>query len=97
MLVLVALAERPLRFGELRRRVEGVSQKMLSQTLRNLERDGLATRRVFDGRPLRVEYGLTRRGRSLEPVVRAIKRWSERHLHAIGASARKYESKAERG
>ena len=70
MLVIVALESGPLRFGELRRKVDGISQKMLSQTARNLERDGLVARTLFDEKPLRVEYALTPQGSELVPFVR---------------------------
>ena len=77
LLVLVALKDGPTRFGALRRRVEGVSQKMLTQTLRALERDGLVTRHLYDEMPLRVEYALTARGRELLPLADELKRWAE--------------------
>ncbi|WP_395172730.1 winged helix-turn-helix transcriptional regulator [Roseibium alexandrii] len=86
MLVLVALTPGAIRFGALHRRVEGVSQKMLSQTLRHLEEDGMVTRHVFDERPLKVEYKLTELGRSVLPLVDAIKRWSEENLAQIQAA-----------
>ena len=94
MLVIVALENGPMRFGELRRKVEGVSQKMLSKTTRNLERDGLLTRRLIDEKPLHVEYELTERGRELLVVVRALKQWTEKHLHAIIANARSFDERS---
>ncbi|MGN6696211.1 MAG: winged helix-turn-helix transcriptional regulator, partial [Aquihabitans sp.] len=70
-LVVVALGlNGSLRYTELAKRIEGVSQKMLTQTLRNLERDGLITRQVTPSVPVRVDYELTALGRSLMPVVR---------------------------
>jgi len=80
MLAIVALQDGPMRFGALQRKIEGVSQKMLSQTLRNLEADGLVLRRAFDEMPLRVEYQLTEKGTSLLPLIHAIKRWAEENL-----------------
>jgi DNA-binding HxlR family transcriptional regulator len=80
LLVLVALEEGPTRFGALRRRVEGVSQKMLTQTLRALERDGLVTRHLYDEMPLRVEYALTDRGRGLLPLAAQLKQWAEENF-----------------
>ena len=77
VLVLVALEPGPRRFGALLRQVEGVSQKMLTQTLRALERDELVSRRLYNEMPLRVEYTLTERGRSLLPLAAELKRWSE--------------------
>ena len=86
MLVIVGLADGPLRFGVLRRRVEGVSQKMLTQTLRNLARDGLITRTVYDEMPLRVEYALTDFGRDALPLIQAIKTWAEANMAQILAN-----------
>lgn len=85
-LALAALKDGPMRFGALLRRLEGISQKMLSQTLRNLEQDGLVTRRLYDERPLRVEYSLTGRGADLVPIILDLKAWAERHLHEIQRS-----------
>ena len=86
VLALVALSAGALRFGELRRRIEGISQKMLAQTLRNLESDGLITRQLFDERPLRVEYRLSASGEELVPLLRDLKRWAEAHLKQIQVS-----------
>ncbi|MTI43224.1 transcriptional regulator [Roseibium hamelinense] len=69
-----------MRFGALQRKIEGVSQKMLSQALRNLEADGLVLRKAFDEMPLRVEYQLAEKGTSLLPLIHAIKRWAEKNL-----------------
>ena len=80
MLVIVALEDGPHRFGIVRRRVEGVSQKMLTKTLRKLEQDGLVTRTVYNEMPLRVEYSLTVLGRDLLPLIRAIKEWAETNM-----------------
>ena len=86
LLVLVALEPGPQRFGALRRRVEGVSQKMLTQTLRGLERDSLVSRRLYDEMPLRVEYTLTERGRGLLPLAADLKRWAETNFRAEDAA-----------
>ena len=85
-LALVALNNGPMRFGALHRKLEGISQKMLSQTLRNLERDGLLTRTVKDLRPLSVEYALTARVEMLVPIVIALKAWAEANLQVIEKS-----------
>jgi len=82
LLVVVALADGPLRFGALKRRVEGISQKMLSQTLRKLEGDGLVVRTLVDERPLKVEYRLSDAGQELLTLVRPFKRWAETHYAA---------------
>lgn len=79
-LVIRALREKTLRYSELHRRIGGVSQKMLTQTLRDLERDGLLARRVHPVVPPKVEYSLTKLGRSLEAPLDEICRWAERHL-----------------
>jgi DNA-binding HxlR family transcriptional regulator len=64
------------RFSELRRDLPGVTQKMLVQQLREMERDGIVIRRVYPQVPPKVEYSLSRRGKSLEPVVKAMCKWS---------------------
>ncbi|MEM7459488.1 MAG: helix-turn-helix domain-containing protein [Pseudomonadota bacterium] len=92
-LVIVALSEGRLRFGELRKRLDGISQKMLSQTLRNLERDGLVSREVFDERPLRVEYSLTPIGDSLVPLVTALKAWAQDRLQVIEAARKAFDAR----
>jgi DNA-binding HxlR family transcriptional regulator len=83
MLALACLAEGPVRFGSLRRTIEGISQKMLTQTLRNLEQDGLVSRHLYNEMPLRVEYELTPLGRTLLPIVTQLKQWTELNLPSI--------------
>jgi DNA-binding HxlR family transcriptional regulator len=86
-LIIGALKDRVMRFGELKRVCEGISQKMLTQTLRKLERDGLVMRTLYtDILPIKAEYRLTELGRSLLPVVQAAKSWAEENLHEIEAS-----------
>jgi DNA-binding HxlR family transcriptional regulator len=82
-LIVGVLAERPHRFGELRRGVDGISQKMLTQTLRSLERDGLVSRTVFPTVPVTVEYALTDLGETLVPVLAAIRDWAEDHIAEV--------------
>lgn len=72
-----------VRFAELRRRMPGISQKMLSQTLRSLQADGLVTRRVEPTVPPRVHYGLTDLGRSLELPLSGLRDWAEEHIAEI--------------
>src|SRR5262245_543475 len=79
-LVIRVLADGTHRYSDLQRRVGGVSQKMLTQTLRGLERGGLIARHVFPVVPPRVEYSLTPLGRTLIEPLDAICRWAERHL-----------------
>ena len=85
-MVLTALADGPRRYSALARTIAGVSQKMLTQTLRALERDGLLTRTVTPSVPVRVDYELTPLGRSLLPVVQAIKDWAETHIEEVHAA-----------
>lgn len=91
VLAMVALQASPQRFGDLLRRLEGVSQKMLTQTLRAMERDGLIGRIEYDERPVRVDYALTALGFSLLPIVLSLKTWAEAQLHVIEASNRAYD------
>ena len=81
MVILFQLFARPvLRFSELERAIPKVSQKMLAQQLRELERDGLVERKVYAEVPPKVEYRLTRKGKSFVPVIAAIRDWWTRHL-----------------
>jgi DNA-binding HxlR family transcriptional regulator len=90
-LVIGILERGTVRFGVLRREITGISQKMLTQTLRNLERDGLVERRIFAEVPVRVEYSLTGLGKNLVPVLTALMRWSESHLAEIEAAQRQFD------
>lgn len=85
-LVICSLGPGPLRYSELRRRIDGVSQKMLTQTLRHLERDGLVSRNIYPVVPPKVEYSLTPLGRTLFDPLKAICRWSEEHLSEMNAA-----------
>lgn len=93
LLAIIALADEPVRFGALKRRLEGISAKMLGQTLRILERDGLVSRSVLATRPIAVDYRLTRRGEDLLPLARRLKRWAETHLADIEADNRRYDER----
>jgi len=77
--ILYHLLEGTLRFSELRRRLTSVTQRMLTNQLREMEADGLITRTIYAQVPPKVEYSLTERGRSLEPVIRALKTWGDLH------------------
>ncbi len=77
-LLLYALLEGPRRFCELTTRVEGLSDRVLSDRLRELEVEGIIERIVYPQIPVRVEYQLTEKGRALEPVVQAIQKWAEK-------------------
>ncbi|MFF5213227.1 winged helix-turn-helix transcriptional regulator [Streptosporangium sp. NPDC000396] len=82
-LVVDTLQAGPVRFGALRRRLDGITQKSLTQTLRNLERDGMVIRTVYPTIPPRVEYELSELGRSVAALMEGIRRWSEEHLIEI--------------
>jgi len=84
VLILRELSSGLMRFGELHRGVSGISQKMLTQQLRQMEADGLVLRRVYAEVPPRVEYSLTATGRSLEPVLAALAQWGQRYLDTQG-------------
>ena len=92
-LVIAALEGGPLRHSELARRIAGVSQKMLTQTLRTLERDGLLTRTVTASVPPRVDYALTPLGHELFPVMVAIKAWAETQLDRILEARAQYDAR----
>lgn len=91
VLILIMLDRETLRFNELRRRIESISQKMLSQTLKSLERDGLVRREVFATVPVTVEYSLTDLGRTLAQTVQALTLWAERHIGAVQEAQRRYD------
>ena len=85
-------APQALRYSQLARTLAGVSQKMLTQTLRSLERDGLVTRTVTPTVPVTVTYELTDLGRSLLEVVRGLKRWAETHMSTVLAHRGAYDA-----
>jgi DNA-binding HxlR family transcriptional regulator len=91
VLVLEVLLERTTRFNEIRRRVQGVSQKMLTQTLRDLERGGLVSREIFPEVPPRVEYSLTPLGRSLVAVLESVTDWAETHTQQVLDAQKKFD------
>ncbi len=94
VLIVRALGSGPRRFNELKRDVGAISQRMLSLTLRGLERDGLVTRTVFPTVPPRVDYALTALGRSLWEPVEALGAWAHRHHPEIEAAQRRYDADA---
>ncbi|GAA3861704.1 helix-turn-helix domain-containing protein [Leifsonia kafniensis] len=91
VLVVGALGDDTARFSELKRRVEGISQKMLTQTLREMERDGLVIRTVFAQVPVKVEYRLTDAGISLRAPLKALEDWSIEHLGAVLTAQQFYD------
>lgn len=82
-----------MRFNELRSNVDGISQRMLTVTLRGLERDGLVTRKVYPEVPPRVEYSLTPLGRTLRQLVRGLVEWSGAHLEEVDAARAAYDAR----
>ena len=91
VLVISELAKGPCRFNALRRVIDGISQRMLAVTLRNLERDGLVSRHVHDLKPPQVEYALTERGHSLDKAIRDLALWAERNQPGIRKSREAYD------
>lgn len=91
MLVIVALEHGTLRFSELRRAIHGISQKMLTQTLRGLEREGMVEREIIPTVPVTVRYTLTPLGRSLAEAVGVIRSWAYENMDAIEAARQAYE------
>ncbi len=86
----------PVRFSELRRAIGGISQKMLTQTLRDLERDGLVTRTVHSVMPPRVEYALTPLGLTVVEPLRALSSWSQDHMAEVREAQRAFDERAAR-
>ena len=91
LLVLYALGAGPHRFRELQRAVEGISQRMLTQTVRNLERDGLVSRTVAPTVPPQVTYALTPLGESLGEAISGIRTWAYGHIEAVEAARADYD------
>ena len=94
VLIIVLLGDGKMRFNELKRLVGGISQRMLTLTLRGLERDGLVTRTVFPTIPPRVDYELTDLGRSLWAAVEPLGLWARGHVGDIHAARTKFDSKS---
>jgi DNA-binding HxlR family transcriptional regulator len=92
-LILWWLQQRTWRFAELRRQIPGITEKMLTQQLRELEADGIVSREVYPTVPPRVEYSLTEYGLSLKRALRAICDWGQAHIERMGA-VRSYPAKA---
>ncbi|MET9320888.1 helix-turn-helix domain-containing protein [Streptomyces sp. NPDC003038] len=95
VLVVVELTAGVQRFKELQRAVDGISQRMLTLTVRRLERDGLVTRTVYPTVPPQVEYELTELGRSLSRVVQGLAEWSLAHRPQIAAARQEWDAKAD--
>jgi DNA-binding HxlR family transcriptional regulator len=95
VLIIMLLGEGPRRFNDIKRQVAGVSQRMLTLTLRSLERDGLVTRTVTPTLPPRVDYELTPVGRSLLEPVRGLGAWAMAHADSIEAARAAFDARAE--
>ena len=95
VLVVQTLSDGPRRFTELRREIPSVSQRMLTLTLRNLERDGLVSRTVTPSIPPRVDYELTALGHSLQKPVNALAQWALTHVEDINAAQGRFDAEAD--
>ena len=92
-LIIGLLEDEPKRFSHLQRGIGGISQKMLAQTLRSMERDGLVQRSVYAEVPPRVEYQLTLLGRTLIEPIAVIRKWAETHINAISQAQNAYDAR----
>jgi DNA-binding HxlR family transcriptional regulator len=86
--ILWEVYNQPVRFGELKRRLPGISEKVLFEQLREMEADGIISRKVFDEVPLRVEYFVTEAGAALNDAVHAVAEWGKKHAPEFKAAAR---------
>lgn len=93
-MIVIALSDGPHRFGVIRQEVGGISGKVLTDTLRDLERDGILTRRSYDEMPPRVEYELTPLGYTLREPLTALARWAERHIEEVISARDSYDEQA---
>jgi DNA-binding HxlR family transcriptional regulator len=93
VLILLLLRNQTKRFNQLRRAIEGISQKMLSQVLKSLERDGLIRRRVIPTVPVTVEYSMTPLGATLAEAVDPLRDWAEQNLKEVLAAQRRYDTR----
>jgi DNA-binding HxlR family transcriptional regulator len=92
-MVVIALGTGRMRFGDLRTTVDGISGKVLTDTLRDLERDGIVTRHAFAEIPPRVEYELTALGHTLHEPLRALGRWAEQHIAEVLVARDDYDAR----
>ena len=95
MMIVMMLSRGPLRFSELKRAIDGISQRMLTLSLRGLERDGLVTRTVTASIPPRVDYELTELGASLRAPVKALGDWAIAHIACIRAAQVRFDARAD--
>jgi DNA-binding HxlR family transcriptional regulator len=95
VLIMGLFGNGPVRFNRLRREIEGLSQKVLAQTLRSMERDGLVTRTAYPTVPVTVEYALTPLGHTLADAVGALRIWAENHIEEVLRAQRAYDARAQ--
>jgi DNA-binding HxlR family transcriptional regulator len=93
MMILTVLDKGPLRFNVIKRRLEGVTQKALTQTLRRLERNGFIERRVLTGSPVAVEYEITPLGRTLQKPLKALYAWTAEHLANVEQARQAFDAR----
>ncbi|MCS3842995.1 helix-turn-helix domain-containing protein [Microbacterium sp. AK031] len=93
-MIVIALSDGPARFGAIRERAGGISAKVLADTLRDLERDGLLTRTAYDEMPPRVEYELTPLGLTLREPLTALGRWAEHHIEEVLVARDAYDQRS---
>ena len=96
LLVIALLDDRTMRFTELKRLIDGISQRMLTVTLRQLERDGIVQRTVFPVVPPRVDYALTPMGMTLYETIQSLVAWTERNQGEIAAARARYDARNDR-
>ena len=94
--IVALLGDGPMRFSELRRSIEGISQRMLTLTLRGLERDGLIDRTVFPEIPPRVEYELTRLGKTLLEPIQGLAEWADKYRTSIQEARESFDGRAKK-
>ena len=94
-MIVIALSNGPMRFGALREAVDGISGKVLTETLRDLERDGVLVRTMYNEMPPRVEYELTPLGQTLREPLTALGRWAEQHIEDVLRAREDYDQRAD--
>ena len=94
IIILLSLEDQPRRFNALKKTVDGISQKVLTENLRNLERDGLVSRRVINDRPIRVEYSTTLLSLQLLTILNGLKEWTEDSMQLILKNNEKYDAES---
>ncbi len=92
-MIVISLSGQRMRFGDLRTAVDGISGKVLAETLRELERDGIVSRHAYDVMPPRVEYELTELGRTLQEPLHALGRWAEDNFSDVQKSREAYDAR----